>query len=430
MPLAIGRGLIVSGVLHALGAGQGIDADVAQAIGIIGGAHEAQGGAGHNADDVLVSAGHGQQVGVGVGEGFLGEQALVAELLQVLDGIEPLVLNVGHGDMAVLEQEHVAVALEHERVGEELGGGAAPAGGGDEGDLIGGVAVAVGVLLLEGLQHLIERIGGGGDFQTQILQPGLVDPHLVLGLVGRGGLDLRDGVDGAVRVGDVGQQVPVRALGDGLVHVNRQTLLIVGLHVQQSARIAIGLRNGVAQVADIHVRQLLAGGNHDVQLIVGINGRQIGELEADIGALFDGLGVDVVLVILNVIAGLNQDSDGGGLGASPDGVLAGGAQVALSTGEADRRDDQGDRQRQNQKLLGLHRWGSSFIICIYSARCAINLGGSSAPAGAAKGLSGRPLETFGGSGQRALCGAGTASRPLETFGVFSQRAVWPRALPA
>ena len=92
--------------------------------------------------------------------------------------------------------------------------------------LVVGVAVAVGILGLEGLQHSGELIDAGGDFQTQVVQPVLVDVVTQVGLR-QVGHDPRHGVDAAVRHGD-GSHTALDALQQGfqiggvLIHVGSQ----------------------------------------------------------------------------------------------------------------------------------------------------------------------------------------------------------------
>ena len=54
--------------------------------------------------DVLIGAGHGLQRVVVVGEGFGREQAFVAQLLQVIGGFIPAVLQIGNSHVAFFIQ--------------------------------------------------------------------------------------------------------------------------------------------------------------------------------------------------------------------------------------------------------------------------------------------------------------------------------------
>ena len=349
-----GGRLSVGGVLNAVGAGQRSDADVAQTIlvmvlGAVG-TNISQRGVGGNADNVLVLVHGGQQVVVGVGEGFLHQQAFVNQLLQVVSSFEPAILDVGNGNVAFsVQHEHVVVAFVNERVGQELISGAAETGGGDEGDFIVGVAVAVSILLLEGNQHVVELFGGGGNFQTEVLQIGLVDPHLVLGLVGGRVLDVGNTVQGAVGVGQGGDQVPGRELSNSLIDVGSHTGLDVGHQVDESAGIAVGLGGGNVQAVVDNVSQLFTGGDHDVQLIAGIGSGQPNELNVNTGLLFEPQGVHVGLVVFDVVVLLHQDGELRGLIASPDRQFAGSAQGGVryaNGGEAGESQNQSHDQRQ------------------------------------------------------------------------------------
>ena len=128
-----------------------------------------------------------------------------------------------------------------------------------EGDLIVGVAVTVGVLIAEGLQHGHPLVHSGGSFQSETVQPVLADNKSIGREIGR--LDHRvDGIDVSVRRS--------QGLGIGEILVRLQDVFSVDVNVilqrkDHSLRSQLRKAQSVREQHD--VRQIAAAGR-DAQL--------------------------------------------------------------------------------------------------------------------------------------------------------------------
>ena len=146
-----------------------------------------------------------------------------------------------------------------------------------ERDLIVGIAVAVGVLLLEGLEHFIQLVHGLGHFHAHVGQPLLVDEGAgeAVGLV-QG--DFRDGIDAAVGRGHIG--LGRRVLLQILVHIGGHIPVVVEVHQVALGAPFVGVQHVHAGAAH-HVGELV-GGDHQSQLGAPILG--VIELAGDVDA--------------------------------------------------------------------------------------------------------------------------------------------------
>ena len=138
-----------------------------------------------------------------VGEALGVDQVLLVQAVEPLDGVLVRLGDRGVDHLAVLHDEVVVVvvvqlaeAAEHREQAVLLAVVQKA-----EGDLIGGAAVAVHVVVAESLQGVLKLLQRGGQRQAQLVQPGLVDEQLVVGL-GRQLGQAGQAVDVAVRRGE------------------------------------------------------------------------------------------------------------------------------------------------------------------------------------------------------------------------------------
>ncbi len=172
------------------------------------------------------------------------------------------------------------------------------------GDFIG-FAVAVGVAFLDGLADFVELFGSGGHFQSQLVQPGLVDELDAFALVvGVGEVADRQGVDVAVHLGD---------------HVDQLRILLEHLHQVRSVFFGQVLvqRNEQGQIAD-HLRLVddgqesvgqVARSQHDVDLFAGRSGVQLVVVDLDASGLLGVLGADLVGGAAALVKAVQVDGD-------------------------------------------------------------------------------------------------------------------------
>ena len=155
--------------------------------------------AGAGAEELCIGVVADLLVGFGIlGEGARIDQAGVVQSLDVGQAFLPFRF-VGDGvDLAVVQDQVGAVVGIDEAV-HQVGQGAHTVvfDGTAQRHFIG-LAVAVGVLGLEGFQHGLELFGGLWHFQPQLLQPFAVHPHLVGKRTVVAFDQLRDAVDVAV----------------------------------------------------------------------------------------------------------------------------------------------------------------------------------------------------------------------------------------
>ena len=112
-------------------------------------------------------------------EHLLVDQALGEQAVHVAHALTPFRLHEGGHDLAVLDVEHVGVVGVQERVQQERPRARTPTVGEPGQRQLVGDAVAVRILSLERTQHLAQLLGGGGNLQAELVQPHLVDPHLL-----------------------------------------------------------------------------------------------------------------------------------------------------------------------------------------------------------------------------------------------------------
>ena len=173
----------------------------------------------------------------------------------------------------------------------------APPVAGAEGNLVAGIAVAVGVLLLESSQHSIQLVNGGRHFQVQTVQPVLADGIAPVSAAGDVGLPVAEGDDGAVVLGH--STAHFGMLIDDLEPV-RNLLLVLGnfadghdhavFHAGQSAA-------GILRPVKEQQIRILAGHQHRVHsgvVVIRAGGSQDGQLDAQAVLQFlepQGIGV-------------------------------------------------------------------------------------------------------------------------------------------
>ena len=167
--------------------------------GVLRGPGGGQEGGGHGGDDPAVYVGlvavrHLTQ-GIGGGKAILVDQPFGVEQAQPFDeGAEILIqrhkfyLAVHRADVIIVRDEAKGMTQEFQIEGADKG----------QRDLVL-FAVAVGILIPEGAQHIRQLVNRGGHGQLQRIHPGFIQPHAVLHrLLGDG----RQGSDAAVRQGD------------------------------------------------------------------------------------------------------------------------------------------------------------------------------------------------------------------------------------
>ena len=314
--------LVLGGVAHALGAGQGLHGDVVKDLGVgllgrpaagaaerVGGDHADQrvlgGGAVDDGLELLGRLGHGQ----------LGDQALGVQLAAVAQTLAQRLAGQRGGHRAVVHhqarvgvirivQEGVEQVAHH--VAAQLVRAVARAVA-HQRQLVG-LAVAVGILLLEGLERGIQLVGGRGHGQIQLVQPGLVDVEDVLVVVARLNADVGEGIDVAVPGVHLAPEQLLRLLAQvllgGLIEVIG-VLLEVLVHGQQDALTAIV--HLVADAQQQNFRKFLLRGDHQVDLLRGVGVGQEEEVEGDAGLVLDPEGEVVGVVIHHV--GLGGQAD-------------------------------------------------------------------------------------------------------------------------
>ncbi|MPM58833.1 hypothetical protein SDC9_105666 [bioreactor metagenome] len=116
-----------------------------------------------------------------MGEAFLVDQALLVQLMEVLDGLFVWFCDCGIDDFIILDNQVV----------ESIKLSKAPKQGEQsiflsiveerEGNLIIRSSISIHVVVLECSQHCFKLCKGGGNAQAQFVQPSLVDEQLVMG---------------------------------------------------------------------------------------------------------------------------------------------------------------------------------------------------------------------------------------------------------
>ena len=169
---------------------------------------------------------HHRLEGVGVlGEGDRVKQSLFAETADKLDAFLPFIGHIGDGKLVILGIQEIVPGI-YPYIGVHHGFPEPCAGTGLDGDIAAqggyfvGLAVAVGILGLEGNEHLFKLLSGLRRPNVQRIQPGLVHPKPGVAWIGNRFCILGNGVDMAVRRADVfqdidalGLQHPFKALG-------------------------------------------------------------------------------------------------------------------------------------------------------------------------------------------------------------------------
>ena len=233
---------------------------------------------------------HGHSLSVGSGQGVLGEVAQVIQLLQIVEGCDPLLgrgvvhqlaVSVHSGDLQLVVQRAVVhhgelkpvVGHFHQRAGD------------------GGIAVVQDGLAIG--QELIPGVVRAGNFNAAGVQDGLVDKH-VLPITGRG-----DGVLLAVRGHSHHAVFHVRCV-IGILGAD----LVNGDHLAGGDE---GFRVGIGE-EEQHVRLgagLEVGENLGFPLLVG-GGGAIVDLVA--GFLFVGLHRRFKVLSVAVVAAVGGDN--------------------------------------------------------------------------------------------------------------------------
>ena len=258
----------------------GVDQVIVVILGVVlvqveGGEHVARA-------DAFLGAGLGVEGGVVLREAFGVHQALGIQHVEILQRLAEAFLLGGEDDLAILD--HDVGGIIHNAEGAEEGadpGGAVSRIGGAEGqrDLVS-LAILVGVLSLEGAQYFGELIDGGGDFQTQILQPGHVHAQHAGDLRGQALVDGGDAVDVAVGRGD--QLLDVRALLQPMLQVDG-VLLDQIVQRDQHAFLAVAGSVAHGQVAAVHHVRQVEGVQHQLNLLSPAGFRHFFPLDVDAG---------------------------------------------------------------------------------------------------------------------------------------------------
>lgn len=190
-----------------------------------------------------------------------------------------------------------------------------------------GFAVAVGVAFLDGLADFVELFGSGGHFQSQLVQPGLVDELNAFALIVRV-REVADGqgVDVAVHLRDHVDQF--RILLEHFHQVGGVFFVQVLVQRNEQGQVADDLSLG--QKRQKRVRQV-AGSQHDVDLLTGGSGIQLVIVDLDARGLFRVLGADLVGCAAALVKAVQVDGDG--------------ERFAFRHGG---KGDQGERQAQHQ----------------------------------------------------------------------------------
>ena len=250
---------------------------VAAGIPVVGGADGLEAvGAAAAGPQCLVGGhgGHGGELGI--------HHAVLIQLAQVVDRVEvPGVLHVG-GDGAVLEQGVRAIG-DAVRAEDGLPLGRLGHGQHQTDGVV--LAVAVRILIGEGVQHVVELVQVGGNLHAQLLQPVRAD-GVVIDITT---LSRDDHIGGAVDA--VGGR-----LGQVFAGVGEDVLAVLGQQVVQRLQHALGdefLR--VGQVSGKHVGQV-ARGDQGVELGGEVAGGALDGLHAHADSLLDLLKHQVVLV--------------------------------------------------------------------------------------------------------------------------------------
>ena len=237
-------------------------------------------------------------------EGGGVDDALLNQVIDVRQSVAEAILDEARLDLTVLD---IVVAV---RVGvrgegaDERGDNVCgrPAGrAAHQADLIL-LTVAVGIVLHERLQHSLELLCGGGDFEAQILQEIHVDPHLYRRLVPRAGVDGGQRVDMTVRHGHHAADEVVFFLAQLVVGVvvSAHLLVIIEEIVDREQHALVGIAHDI-RGAEFHVddvRQLRARVNQHRQLGAGVLAGQHEELQIDAELFLEqqrlGVGLEVL----------------------------------------------------------------------------------------------------------------------------------------
>ena len=190
-------------------------------------------------------------------------------LIQLVQELQIILVGVGG-----LRQIHVAVLV---RLQEIIRGAAVNSKGGPqhpqhplsavgvvgEGNLVVGVAVAVGVLLLKGFQHVVEFLHRRRHFLPHVFQPPGVDPGLVVGA-------------GQVRVFKLGQAVDTPVLCGFILGYQELFLQHLG-EVGHQVRVLQDVREIPLAPPDVGVRPADTGRDQEVrQSVAGQHQGQLG----------------------------------------------------------------------------------------------------------------------------------------------------------
>ena len=241
---------------------------------------------------------------------------------QLADKAQALAIRVRHkrrGNLAVFHVQLIAeIAGESvvlERVHQEEVDVAHPAGMADQRDFVVRIAVAVRILLFEGLQHVVEFVRRGGNFEAEVIKPDLVDGHIQRACVGRIAVELRIGVDVAVRRGAVFQDVFLLLGRCPFIHRFIPIVSIVFKIIVQREKVALravreALGIGKANAQDI--RERFAAGDHQGKLLLGFGavGGQEYEIQLYAGFFFDQLREVVVFIVSRQRRGAQADGKG------------------------------------------------------------------------------------------------------------------------
>ena len=293
----------------------------------------------------------GVEVAGGLGEALRIDQSLRVEAGEILDHVpvggrdrREVGLAVADGD-AVLgghapDAVHGTQVLGESVVGHE-----------GERDLVG-LAVAVGVAVAEGDQHVAQLPGGGGNPQPQRVQPALVDHVVLLQVVGLQEQEPGQRLHLPLGVEHVGQRL--RLLGEDAVQVGGVALAEVRPQVGHHALLQQLGDQVLLQAADAeHQMRVVIGGEHDRHLLDVVDRH---EVERDPGRLLPALDPRVVVGVMRPTSRVPSGHQGDARlhREDPRRGQVGGAGALLGAGGEHEQRRRQQRPRQNGSECSCH----------------------------------------------------------------------------
>ena len=278
-------------------------------------------------------------IGAGGGQGVVVHDLVVHKLLAPFQAGQHTGLQQGIGHLAVADDDVIAqrgVEAAHDGIEQEDAAVAGLLGGQAQGVLH---AVAIGVIVGEGMSHVVQILHGLGHFQAQLVQPVLTHGHvqLALGAV----IQLGQAVEDAVHIGRVQLRAsqPVKIAG--------QLLVLVGSQIQQQVLTAPA--DQVVNVDAVHVVDIHAGAHALVEVIHQV------ELDRNADVLENLLIDEVVRGIGRPAVAQGIDSD-----ANLHRLIRKGKRAQAE--QHDRGEQQGKQFFHGDTLLFIFLYASAYIV--------------------------------------------------------------------